>query len=162
MPRTALTKNDLFGAPDARPSAAENLIAHFAKVFDSRQVTVGHADLTDPDNGDAQAVAVGDPLPANAHVVGCAISSVTPFSGGGATACVLTVGGTDTDGVINDLELITDAPTEAELNAARGLGFFGPAGGQQINATFTPDGGHNLAGLTAGSVTITVYYTVIS
>ena len=34
--------------------------------------------------------------------------------------------------------------------------------GAQLIATFTPDGSHTLLGLTAGSVTVDVFYTVLA
>ena len=43
--------------------------------------------------------------------------------------------------------------------------FKGPNGlpvGAQLIATFTPDGSHTLLGLTAGSITIDVFYTVLA
>ncbi len=127
-----------------------------------KTVTVGHADLTDAVAGEAQVINIGTALPANAVILGHALTAITPFSGGGVAACVLDVGGTDDDAIVKDLELITDAPTEAEMQAAVGLLPQGPYSAQQLVATFTPDGGAALLALTAGSVTITVWYIILA
>ncbi len=133
-----------------------------SQVIQSVTRTITHADLTAAVNGLAQAVDVGVDLPTGAVVLGRSIVSNVAFSGGSASACVLDVGGTDDDAIVSNLELITDAPTAAELLAAVGILPIGAYSAQQIVATFTPDGAHTLLGLTAGSVTITVFFAVLT
>jgi hypothetical protein len=136
--------------------------ASTAGALQKRTVTVGHATLTDAVAGEAQAINIGAVLPANAVVIAREVALATPFSGGGVSSCLLDVGGTDVDAIVNALELITDAPTESEVNAAGGIKPQGGYSAQQLVATFTPDGGHTLADLTAGSVVITVWFHVLA
>lgn len=127
-------------------------------------LTVGHADLTEASNGVAQVVDIGaDVLPANARVVAYDIDVTEAFAGGSVSACGLEIGGTtDPNGILESLELITDVPTAAELNAAKGISAHRAVhAGEQLGATFTPDGGNPLADLTAGEVTIKVLYAVL-
>lgn len=139
-------------ALDVQTALAAGLALH------SRAVTIGHADLTDAVNGHAQVIDIGAALPASAVVLAHEISGVTGFAGGSVSACVLEVGGTDADAILDSLEMITDAPTAAELKTAVGLKPQGGYSEQQLTATFTPDGGHALLALTSGAVTITVWY----
>jgi hypothetical protein len=133
-----------------------------ATIMGKRTVTIGHANLTDAVNGEAQAINLQTALPPNAMVFAHALTDITPFSGGSVSACKLDVGGTDADAIVNALELIADAPTEAELIAAAGLLPQGQYSAQQLTATFTPDAGHALSALDAGSITITVWYQILA
>lgn len=133
-----------------------------ATIMGKRTVTIGHADLTDAVNGHAQSVNIETALPTNAMVFAHALTDITPFSGGSVSECKIDVGGTDADAIVNALELITDAPTEAELIAAAGLLPQGQYSAQQLTATFTPDAEHALSALDAGSITITVWYQILA
>lgn len=153
----------LLTATNVEAALAENrTLINAGMQCSKRTVTVGHADLTDAVNGHAQVVNIGAVLPTNAVVFACAPTGITPFSGGSVSECKLDVGGTDADAIINALELITDAPTEAEINAAGGLLPQGAYSAQQLTATFTPDAGHPLVDLTAGAVTITAWYFILA
>src|SRR5690554_4289746 len=133
----------LFDADNVEDALAEvKAIADSGVGLVARTVTIGHAALTSEVNGEAMAINIGAVLPENALVLAHAITDITPFSGGSVSECVLDVGGTDVDGIVNALELITDAPTEAELAAARGILPQGYYSEQQLVATITPDPGH--------------------
>ena len=123
-------------------------------------LTVGHADLTEASNGVAQSINIGSGvLPTNAYIVGRTLRSPTQFTGGGATAVALDIGGTDTDCIV-DGEDVLGGGTGARAGTS-GVDPNGALGGQQLKATFTPDGSHNLADLTAGSITIDILYAAI-
>ena len=145
------------------PTVPDNMeAATRTQVLQSRTVTVGHADLTEAVAGTPQVVNVGDVLPTGAVVLGHSVVSGVAFSGGGVTACVLDLGGTADSAILSNLELITDAPTAAELKPAVGLLPVGSYSAEQLVATFTPDGGAALSALTAGSVSITVFFAVLT
>lgn len=132
-----------------------------AAKIDKRTVTIGHADLTDAVNGEAQAINVGAVLPANAVVLAHEVNIATLFSGGGATAVKMDLGGTDADAILSQLDVFTGAATGA-LSPGTGVHPQGKFGAEQLKATFTPDAGHSLDGLTAGALTITVWYAVLA
>lgn len=127
-----------------------------------RVVTITHADLTTATNGTAETENVGIVLPAGARVLGVDVLLTTQFTGGSASAVTLSVGVSGaTTSLINAFDAYgstAGASYAAGASAAtRPRGLYSAA---QIIATFTPDGAHNAAGLTAGSVTITVDFTV--
>jgi hypothetical protein len=132
-----------------------------AGALQKRTVTVTHADLTDAVNGEAQIIAVGAVLPANARIIGRELSGLTEFSGGSVSACTLSVGGTDDDAIVAAQSVFTGAGI-VEKCGASGVNPNGNLGGQQLNATFKPDAGHALLALTAGAVTITVFFAVVA
>lgn len=127
-----------------------------------RVVTITHADLTTAANGTAEAENVGIALPAGARVIGCDVLLTTQFTGGAASAVTLSVGAAGaTTALINAFDAFgstAGAAYAAGASAAtRPRGVFSST---QLIATFTPDAGHALLGLTAGSVTITVDFVV--
>lgn len=135
--------------------------ANVDAVVQKRTVTIGEADLTDAVNGEAQAINIGAVLPAGAVVIGHEVNVATLFSGGGATAVKLDVGGTLATAIVNQQDVFTGAATGA-LSPRTGAHAQGKFSAEQLKATFTPDGGHNLAALTAGALTITVYFLPLS
>lgn len=129
-------------------------------VVQKRTVTVLEGDLTAAVNGTAQAINIGAVLPANARILGCELTANTQFTGGGAASVTLSVGGTGTTDIVNAADVLGGG-------AGNRHGTFGPnpngnLGGQQLVATFTPDGAHTLLALTAGATTITVFFTVLA
>lgn len=130
-----------------------------------RTVTVGHADLTEGTNNTSQAINIGATLPANARIVGVDMRSLTAFSGGSATAVTCDVGTSgDIDALIDGADLFAAAVDGGPATMPQGVRpnkTFASAGAQLI-ATFLTDSGHNLEGLTAGSVVIEVFYTVLA
>ena len=126
-----------------------------------KTVTIGHADLTGAVNGAAQAISIGTALPANARVFAHEVNVATLFSGGSASAVKLDVGGTDADAIVTQLDVFTGAATGA-LAGTSGVHPNGSFASEQLVATFTPDGGHTLLALDAGSLTITVWYFVLA
>lgn len=153
----------LYTATNVETALAEvKAIADAAIGLQKRTVTVTHATLTDDVDGEAQTVNVGAVLPANAIILASEVTIATPFSGGGVSAVKMDLGGTDIDAIIKQLELVTDQPTETERQAAVGIKPQGTYSAQQLVATFTSDGGHDVEDLTAGSVTITVWFSVLA
>ena len=151
---------------DAFTQALADLTALDASVsagvaLQKREVTVGHADLTDAVNGEAQAVNLGAVLPANAVVLAHEVDVATLFSGGGATEVKLDLGGTDADAVVSQMDVFTGALTGA-LSPRTGVHAQGKFSAQQLVLTFTPDAGHALLGLDAGSLTATVWFSVLA
>lgn len=129
-----------------------------------KTVTVGHADLTDAVNGEAQAINIGTALPANSRIVGVALKLATPFTGGGVSSVALDVG---TSGDANALIAASDVLAAAvDGQASTCPSGIAPhkhfAAGGQLLATFTPDGAKSLNDLTAGSITVDVLYTVLA
>jgi hypothetical protein len=122
---------------------------------------IQHSDLTDAVNGEAQSINIGAALPANAIVLEHEVKVDTLFSGGGASAVKLDVGGTVATAIVSQMDVFTGAAT-GSLSPRTGAHAQGVFGGQQLAAKFTPDAGHTLLGLTAGDLTITVWYAVVA
>lgn len=125
----------------------------------TRSKTIGHADLTESTNNTAQAINIGLPLPTGAVVVAHDVNVATLFSGGSATAVTLDIGATDADAIVDGMDVFTGAAT-GDLTGTLGVHPRGKFSGQQLKATFLTDSGHNLAGLTAGSLTVNVWFTI--
>lgn len=119
--------------------------------------TIGHADLTAA--ATSQVISLGDPLPTGAYVVGRTITLTTAFSGGSVSACVVDIGGTDADAIVDGESIFTGA-TAAKAGTS-GINPTGALGGQQLTATIvaTDD---DVADLTAGAMTIDILYVVPS
>ena len=145
---------DTVGA--AIDSVAASVVANVGK----RTVTIGQADLTDAVNGQAQAINIGAVLPANARILFREVRLTAAFSGGGATAVKVDIGGTDADGIASQVDVFTGAA--ASQTGTDGVSPNALLSGQQLTATFTPDAGHSLLNLTAGSVVIDVVYLVLA
>jgi hypothetical protein len=139
----------------------DSLNALDAGKIQKRTVTIGHADLTDAVNGEAQAINIGAVLPANARIIGRELTGLTEFSGGSVSAVTLSIGGTDADCIVAAQDVFTGAGVVSKEGTS-GVNPNGNLGGQQLKATFTPDAGHALDALTAGAVTITVLFAVLA
>lgn len=177
MARTSLTADQLFRLDRGdtrelvRAKLAEHDTAHDTAeaailalqggAIQKRTVTVTHADLTDAVAGEAQAINIGAVLPANARILGRELTGLTEFSGGSVASCTLSIGGTDADAIVAAQDVFTGAGVVAKQGTS-GVNPNGNLGGQQLKATFTPDGGHALDALTAGAVTITVLFAVLA
>ncbi|MFZ5896822.1 MAG: hypothetical protein ACOY0T_37545 [Myxococcota bacterium] len=121
--------------------------------------TITHADLTEAVNGQAQAIALGT-LPPGAIVLGRASVLSEYFTGGGATAVTMQFGtAADPDAVMSATNVFDTTAQNVPLQGVAGVGPLGPYSGE-LQATFTPDGGHNLNALNAGSVLVEIYFTV--
>jgi hypothetical protein len=127
-----------------------------------RIVTITHADLTEATNNTAETENIGIALPTGARVIGCDAYLTTQFTGGSLSAVTMSVGiAGATTALMNVLDVYGStagasyaAGTSA---AARPRGLFSAG---QLIATFSPDSGHALLAATAGSVTVTVDFTV--
>lgn len=126
-------------------------------------MTVGHADLTDAVNGEAQSIDIGATLPANARIAYVDAHDLTPFTGGGASAVSLTIGSSgDLDAIVSASDVFAAAVDGGPSTFTKGIRpnkLFATIGAQLL-ATFTPDGGAALLGLSAGSIVIDVWYFV--
>jgi len=131
------------------------------KALGKKTVRIQHSDLTDAVNGHAQVVNIGTILPANAVILAHEVNIATLFSGGSVSAVKLDVGATDPDAIISQMDVFTGAETGA-LAPRTGVHPQGKFSAQQLVATFTPDGGHTLLALTAGDLTITIWYAVLA
>jgi hypothetical protein len=141
--------------------AATEAVANANLPPAKRTVTITHADLTDAVAGEAQEINIGAALPANAVVLAYEVNPSTLFSGGSVSAVKLDVGGTNRTALVSQMDVFTGAATGA-LSPRTGTHQQGKFSAEQLVATFTPDGAHALLALTAGSVTITVWYTVLA
>ena len=131
----------------------EVLVGGISKgVVDSRTVTVDEGDIT----GSSDTANVGAVLPSGAIVVGREV--LVNEDAVGLSDVTLTLGGTDTDGIIasTDLDALSVGDRVCRTDGALPTGNYG---GQQLVATFASAGG-TLADLTAGNWTITVWFIV--
>lgn len=126
-----------------------------------KRYTFTHAALTQATNGATQTLTIS--MPEKTILLGGLAKTVTPFSGGGATAVTVDV----TNQVLGS-NLVTgyDAFAAASVTnfapfpypGSSNIGLFlietfNPAG-WTVNIDFTPDAGHNLLALTAGEIEI--------
>lgn len=148
-------------ALDAAQGLGSTVGGNVDAVVQKRTVAIGEADLTNAVNGSAQVLNVGAVLPANAVVVAHEVNVATLFSGGSASAVKVDVGGTAATAIVNQMDVFTGAATGA-LSPRTGAHAQGKFSAEQLVATFTPDGGHSLANLTAGALTVTVWFYVAS
>ncbi len=141
------------------PAAAE------AGTLQKRSVTVSFDDaafLAESDDGDAVDVNVGAALPAGAVIVGSRYTIVTPFAGAGLATLTMIVGKSgDTNGLIEAVDVLGDAAGQYQ-GVIGTMMTSGPSlqSEVQIVANFDPDASAALDELTAGSLTIDVYYFV--
>jgi hypothetical protein len=149
--------SDLVSAATARTNLGLGGLA--TQSLGSVSQRIQHSNLTDAVNGHAQAVNISSALPTDAVVIAHEVQVDTLFSGGSATAVKLDLGGTDVDAIVSQMDVFTGAATGA-LSPRSGAHAQGGFSAQQLVATFTPDASHNLNALTAGDLTITVYYLV--
>ena len=155
--RTFGDGHQLFDKVDEHDDALDALEA--AKIA-KRELRIQHSDLTNAVNGHAQAINLGAVLPESAVVLASEVNIATLFSGGSATAVKLDIGGTTATAITNQADVFAGAAT-GKLSLATGSHVRGHFGGEQLVATFTPDAGHTLDGLTAGDLTITVWFFVL-
>ncbi len=164
--RTAVFRylTTLRGEIETRLAAAETSIAASLPLA-KKTATIAFGGLSAGNsNGAAVSVNIGTTLPANARIVGVALKLATPFTGGSASSVSLDIGTSGDDNAIV-------AGADVLAAAVDGQASTRPAGiapdrhyasGGQLLAKFTPDAGHQLANLTAGSITIDVTYVVLA
>lgn len=141
----------LFSNPAATPSG----------TLQKKTVTIGQADLTDAVNGEAQAINIDTALPANAIVVAALITLTTQFTGGSASAVAMDIGWSGaTEAVVKDFDAFGATAGAEYTQGATSVHQPVVGNAKQLIATFTPDGGHTLLALTAGALTIDVFYFV--
>ncbi len=136
--------------PTVNGALANGVSALVQKV----SLTITDADLTDADG--AQTFNIGSALPANAVVIGHAITVAEAFTDGAAGVFTLDVGDTDVDAIVDGAALGTIAALHGPLGVQSG----GRYGAVQLTATVL--GTVNLDTATAGEVTIEVFYTVVA
>lgn len=113
-------------------------------------------------NGASVAINIGTAPAANARIVGVDVRLATPFTGGGASAVALDVGTAgDPDALVDGADVFAAAVDGQASTCPAGIAPHKKVGATQLIATFTPDGGAALAGLTAGACTVDVLYTVL-
>jgi hypothetical protein len=124
--------------------------------------TFTHADLTAATNGLHQDLSLGS-LPLGAVVRGHAVKLTTYFTGGAATAVTLALGtgnAGDPDMLMTVLNVFDTTALNAWTKGAAGV-LVPPAPLEgELFAQFDVDGAHTLLALTAGSVTIEVWYDI--
>jgi hypothetical protein len=132
----------------------------FASRLRKLSLVITEAMLTSAVNNTPQDIALGT-LPAGAVVTGRSVKLGAYFTGGGATTCTMSIGtaAAQTD-IMTALNVLDTTVLNKPLQGTAGAAPLGSYGGAAIVARFTPDATHNLAGLTAGSVEVEVYYSV--
>lgn len=121
--------------------------------------TIGEAALTAATNGLAQTIALGA-VPAGAVLVSVAVRLTAQFTGGGATAVGMTIGDTvSATHVATSFDVFGGTVTTSFVKPTAGT-VAGPYAADTLNLIFTPDAGHQLVNLTAGSIDVEVDYFV--
>lgn len=123
--------------------------------------TIGEADLTAAVNGTAQDIALGT-LPEGAIMpIPPSLKLSTQFTGGGATSVGLTIGTAAAPTLLaTNFDILGGTASGLFVAMTQGAQVVAPSGGQSIIARITPDGSHQLVNLTAGALTLEVYYQV--
>lgn len=134
------------------------------RAFNSRtrvlRRRIVEGDLTAAVNGTAQSIAIGT-LPPGAVILGRATRVAAYFTGGGATSVGLTLGVAGTlNGIMTTLNVFDTTALTINQQGTAGVNPSGLYSGAQILATLTPDAGHTLLALTAGDLTVDIYYSV--
>lgn len=120
-------------------------------------------------NGAAQVYTLEEKIPARAVVLQRWISLDVEFSGGGLASCVVDLGwsnpsDTDADGWYANENVFTGAGTGIKaVPSTPGARLTGMACDvsdyeRSVTVTFTPDAGHKLSEVTAGSLSVNVIY----
>lgn len=136
------------------PTSVIDALDRWPGVPASFSFTIGHADLTEATNGAYQNVALLT-VPAGCAVEKVRVKHSTAFSGGGATSVTVQIGTSGTadrfagelavSQSVGDGAMVVSEPMEMPVGSST-----------PILARFTPDGSHNLAALTAGSLTVVI------
>ncbi len=122
-------------------------------------IAYDHADfLASGSDGVEAAIDIGTDLPANAIVIAHRVKVTTPFAGVGLATLKLDVGGTDDDALVAAYDILDLAA--GQYAGTAGVHPTGPMTAQQLVATFDPDASAGLDELTAGELTIDVYYFI--
>lgn len=157
----------LFTASEVEGALAEvKTIADALTGAVKRTVTVAYnnaAFVAANSNGTAAVVNIGATLPANARILSCDARSFTAFSGGSISTLSMKIGTSgDDDALVSASDMVAAAVDGGPSTFTRGIRpnktFI--SSGAQLIATFTPDGSHKLSDLSAGSITIDVFYMV--
>ncbi len=121
------------------------------KLIAKKTITVDEADLSTA----SQAVSIGTALPANAVVLAHEI--LVNEQGAGQSDLTITIGGTDADAIVASTDL--DALGAGNYQGTLGAHPKGKFSSEQLVATFAAT---DLATLSAGNWTITVWYSVLA
>ena len=133
----------------------------FAARMKKFSKTIGHADLTAASNGLQQDILLGT-LPPGAVILGRSVYLNTYFTGGSATAVTLAIGtgqAGDPDAIRDEMNIFDTTTNDIQLQGTDGVSPMGPREGD-VYMQFDCDGSHTLLGLTAGEVTVELYYAV--
>jgi len=152
----------VMGAPVTLPATQTGTIQKktVTIAFDNAALTATSGSA----NGTAATVNISTSLPANARIVGVDLNTYTPFTGGSVSAVALDVGSSgDIDALVDGADLFAAAVDGGPSTRPTGIRpnkIYATA--TQLIATLTPDAGHKLSALTAGSVVIDVIYTILA
>ena len=121
------------------------------------------ADLTQAVNGTAQDIPLGFLPPGAVLFAAPNLQLIAQFTGGGASSVGLTIGTAAAPTLVaTSFNIFGAAATGLFVAMTRGAQIVSPgthpSGGQQLVARITPDGAHNLAALTAGSLVLEIYF----
>jgi hypothetical protein len=142
------------------PGTAREALAYGARARKfSRQIL--EVELTNAVNGGAQDIVLGN-LPEGAVLSPARnLKLNAQFTGGGATSVGLTIGTAAAPALVAaSFNIFGGAASGLFVAMAQGAQRVVPVGGQTLIARITPDGAHNLAGLTAGSLVLEVYFAL--
>lgn len=158
MARTNVTKETIFNVgsnKDARDRVFTKLAEHDT-ALDSVMVLKSTTILEGTLTGTSQVVNLGAALPTGAVILARDLVVNTQFAG--QSDLTIKIGGTDDDGIVASTDL--DALAAGNYQGTSGANPTGGSyGGQQLTATFAAT---NLASLSAGSLTIKIWYAVIT
>lgn len=137
----------VYVGPDAHPGIIE------------RVLRIQHSDLEVA--ALTGAINLGAILPARARLIGREVQLATLFSGGAVSACTVQIGDAgDPDSIMTATDIFTGAsgfPKAGTGGVLGGAGHAADFGGVQLQALFTVVGA-NLTALTAGDLTIRLYF----
>ena len=129
--------------------------------------TITFADFTESSNNTPETVNLTEKLPAKAIVLQRWLTLNTEFSGGGLSTCTADLGwSADADGWYDGENVFTGATAGIKaVPSTPGARIAGSACDvddaiRTVGLKLIPDAGHNLAAMTAGSISVNVIYVI--
>lgn len=149
--------------PQCAVARTNRVNVNYATMVRKFAKTILESDLTNAVNGGFQDVPLGFLPPGSVLIAPPNIALAAQFTGGGATSVGLTIGTAAAPTLVATNFNIFGAAASGlfvamTLGAQRVTPGVHPSGGQNLIARITPDASHNLAALTAGSLSLEVYF----
>lgn len=134
----------------------------FDARYQKRVFTISESQLVNVANGGSFDVPLFFMAPGAVLLKPPAVRLITQFTGGGATSVGMSIGTVAAPTlVMTSFNVFGSTASGLYVNGTPGVQVEAPASGQNLIARFTPDAGHNLTALTAGSLELSVFFSAV-